>query len=364
MKKESLSALADICIIAAVIAVGVKLLLGSVLSVLIPFASAYIVARAVYRPASFLSERSKIPIGIVSAVMVALLIALICGAVWLGLLKLMNEAAELLDRFADGGNGIAGAISSVLSKTESITSLIPSFSELGENKELSRICKGIDEFVHSSVNDFLKKISTDIGDFIASVIKSLPEIFLHIFVTVIASVYICSRMEGVNAFLIGLIPKAYRKRVLDFKARAYAALKAYFKGYSLIYLITFSELWLGFTLMHKRNGFILALLIATVDILPVFGVGIVLVPWALAELTAGNMGVFASLISLYAVITLVRQLAEPRIIGRSIGLDPLITLIAIFTGYKLFGVLGMILLPIAAVALIGGNKINSDEKCD
>ena len=64
------------------------------------------------------------------------------------------------------------------------------------------------------------------------------------------------------------------------------------------------------------------------------------------------------------IITAVRQLAEPKIIGKSIGLDPLLTLIAMFVGYKLFGVFGMIFLPIVAVAIAGGKNLDSGEKSE
>lgn len=364
MNRERLSDIANICIIVASAVLFGWLILGSLVGAFLPFVAAYIIALIVRRPAAFISRKSGIPIGVISAVLVCAFIVGICAAGWLCLVKLMNEAALFLERFASGGNGIAGAIGDIISKTKSVTSLIPALEKLDRSEELTRICKGIDDFVHTSVNDFLKKISSDIGDFFAAVLRSLPEIFLYVLVTLIASVYICSGMDRVNSLLIGFVPKRYRAHVINLKARICAALKAYFNGYSLIYLITFAELWLGFSVMRKRNGLILALIIAAVDILPVFGVGIVLVPWSLAELTAGNTETFATLAVLYVIITAVRQLAEPKIIGKSIGLDPLLTLIAMFVGYKLFGVFGMIFLPIVAVAIAGGKKLDSGEKSE
>ena len=143
-----------------------------------------------------------------------------------------------------------------------------------------------------------------------------------------------------------------------------SGLKSYIKAFSLIYLITFAELWFGFTVMRQKNGFILALLIAAVDMLPVFGVGVVLLPWGLAALTLGNTRKFMYLVILYILITVVRQFAEPKIIGKSIGLNPLVTLFSVFSGYKLFGVLGMIITPIAVAALFSGKVKNADERKD
>jgi len=364
MKKESVSLLADACVIAVTAALAVRLFFGSVLSVLLPFALAYAVARVIHRPAEFISKKSKIPVGIVSTVMVAAVIIALCAAVWVGLNKLMTAAGGLLGRFAGEENGIGNALEAILSRVESITSVIPAFDGLRKNETLSRVCNEIDEFVHSSAREFLEGMSNDIGNFVGTVIKALPETFLYILVTIIASVYICSQMKEINGFLLSLIPKKHREKFTGVWKNIISALKAYLKAYSLIYLITFAELLFGFALMRMRNGFILALIIAIVDILPVFGVGAVLLPWALTELTVGNARMFANLLILYLVITAVRQFAEPKIVGRSIGLNPLVTLLAMFSGYKLFGVLGMVGAPIAAVALFAGRKYNSGEKSD
>lgn len=367
MKREFVSFIADVCIIAAVLAVFVKLLLGSVVSVLLPFLIAYPAARLIRKPAYRFSKRTGIPIGLVSAVMLASLIFALCALLWIALNRLMTEAGELLARFAESDSGVGDALSNLLSRMRSVSSMIPALDRLKESEELSSVCTRIDELVHGSVNNFLEGLSNDIGNFIRGVIKALPETFLYILVTIIAAVYICSQMDTADRFLIGLIPEKYRDGVKKTWGNVISALKGYFKAYSVIYLITFAELFLGFSLMRMRSAFTLALITATVDILPVFGVGAVLLPWALFELLLGHGGVCAGLIVLYVLITVVRQISEPKIIGKSLGVSPLVALFTVFAGYKLFGVLGMILSPVAAVALFSGRgekKDKSDEKSD
>lgn len=118
-----------------------------------------------------------------------------------------------------------------------------------------------------------------------------------------------------------------------------------------MFLLTFGELFLGLLLLRERYAFLLAFLIALMDILPVLGVGTALLPWAIFRLLGGNTWGGVGLILLYAVITVVRQITEPHLVGKSIGLHPLVTLFAFFAGMKLFGFAGIFLGPIAALLI-------------
>ena len=102
---------------------------------------------------------------------------------------------------------------------------------------------------------------------------------------------------------------------------------------------------------RRQSGIDQELIIAAVDILPIFGAGTVLIPWAAIELFFGNNGTFTSLLILYAVVTIIRQIAEPKIVGASLGINPLLTLFFMFAGYNFLGFFGMIAVPTAAVVI-------------
>ena len=114
-------------------------------------------------------------------------------------------------------------------------------------------------------------------------------------------------------------------------------------------LITFSILLIGFLILKIPYALLLALLSAIVDMLPVLGVGTVLIPWAAVLLLQKNYYLGFALLILYAVCVLVRQVAEPKLIGKSLGLHPVLTLFATYVGFELFGVIGMLLAPFLAL---------------
>ena len=102
-------------------------------------------------------------------------------------------------------------------------------------------------------------------------------------------------------------------------------------------------------LLRQRYALLLAALIAAVDALPVFGVGTVLLPWAAVALLRGETAAGLGLLLTYGAASLTRTALEPRFLGRQIGLSPLLTLASMYAGFRLYGILGMILLPVAVI---------------
>ena len=134
---------------------------------------------------------------------------------------------------------------------------------------------------------------------------------------------------------------------------------SWFRAYLLILGLTFFELFIGFSMLGVSYSFLSALGVALVDILPMFGAGAVLVPWAAVMLITGDQFMGVGLLVLWAIVSVVRQFAEPRIIGRSFGVSPILTLLAMYAGLRLFGIGGMITAP---AALMVGKALIFDVK--
>ena len=136
------------------------------------------------------------------------------------------------------------------------------------------------------------------------------------------------------------------------------------RSYAIIMLLTFAELFVGLIIIGNKNAIVIAFLISLFDVLPVLGTGMIMIPWGIIELLRGNIGYGAGLIVIWAVVTVVRNVIEPRIVGRQVGLHPLFTLIAMFVGTKLFGFLGLILLPVGLSIVLSvlrdRNQLTSD----
>ena len=127
-------------------------------------------------------------------------------------------------------------------------------------------------------------------------------------------------------------------------------------SYLLLMLLTFAMMLAGLLILGVRYALVIALVIAAVDILPVLGIGIILLPWGFLEIILGNAGLGIGLLVLFALATVVRQIAEPKIVGKGLGIHPLLSLFLIYAGYSLFGFFGMVLLPMVGAVLISGEK--------
>ena len=124
------------------------------------------------------------------------------------------------------------------------------------------------------------------------------------------------------------------------------AAAGYVKAYAMLWLITFSVLFLGFIILGVEYATTLAIVIALLDMLPVIGTGTVLIPWGIVCIAGGGYRRGIGILVLFACVTVIREIAEAKVIGRCIGMHPLLTLAAMYAGYRLLGVAGILLLPL------------------
>lgn len=174
----------------------------------------------------------------------------------------------------------------------------------------------------------------------------LPESILFVVLTLMGTFYMCADKERIFGYLRSLLPDKYKARTNLFRASILRAVLGQIRAALIMLLVTFLELSAGFLLMGMDYAILLALVIALLDALPVIGAGLFLIPMALYGIIVGNtmLAVGAGLIYLTTII--VRQLLEPRIIGRQLGLYPLATMMAMYAGLKAMGFLGMLLGPL------------------
>lgn len=178
---------------------------------------------------------------------------------------------------------------------------------------------------------------------------SIPQAFVFILTTIMAAYFLSSGRPSISGFIRRQLPDSWHDRLNIFKKAILSALSGYLKAALILMAITFSVLYAGFCFMHLDYPLLLAFLISAVDALPVVGTGVVLLPWALCAYITGNVPLGSSIIIIYALVLVIRQLTEPRIVGKQIGLHPLVTLAAMYAGYQLDGVMGLITGPVAVL---------------
>ena len=196
---------------------------------------------------------------------------------------------------------------------------------------------------------------TRLPQLVGALFGRLPGILLFVCVTLIASVYFALDLEKINGAVLSLFPPKWADRLKRIKAGMMKTGFAYLRAYLLLMGLTFVMLLVAFWLAPIPYALLLSFLFALVDVLPVLGVGTMLVPWGLFCLLFGQTGRGVILLVLYAVILVVRQFAEPKIVGARLGIPPLMTLVYLYAGVVIFGFWGILLGPILG-ALLHSNR--------
>ena len=181
----------------------------------------------------------------------------------------------------------------------------------------------------------------------SGLVGKLPGILLFLATTVLAVYFTALSYPDIAAFIRRQIPGRWQGTLSAAASTLRSTFWKWLKAESLLCFITFCLLLAGFWYLRIDYALLTAVLVALVDALPVLGAGTVLVPWAIYHLLLGSLPRGVALLALYAIILLVRSLMEPRIMAAQAGLSPLSALLAMYLGYRLFGVWGMLLLPVA-----------------
>lgn len=200
-------------------------------------------------------------------------------------------------------------------------------------------------------------LSEKLLGFLAGLARRSPDLLLFTATSAIGIYFFSAAYRDIMDFVQRQLPH----RVLHKARHAWASLRGACAGYLrvqiILLVITLVELWLLFLVLKLKNALLLSVVIALVDALPVLGAGTVLLPWALYCLIMGNTAQAIGLLTGYAIITAVRNIIQAKLVGDQLGLHPVVSLICIYVGWKLAGLPGMIILPIAAVVLQQLNDI-------
>ena len=188
--------------------------------------------------------------------------------------------------------------------------------------------------------------------FAGSLLSRLPDSALGLGTGVISAFLISAKLPRMRRWLLKRIPKERLRMLLAAVKRIKATLLGWLTAQAKLMAVTLALLVLGFRLLRIENGLFWALGVALVDAFPVLGTGTVLLPWSFLAFVQQDIPRSVGLLGLYATITLTRSILEPKLVGRHLGLDPLAALMALYAGYRLFGLTGMILAPMLTVTAL------------
>lgn len=336
MNKEKLEYI--VFLLLGIIAAGVIvfMLMGYILPLLLPFIIAWASACAVRAPADKLSKITKISPRLIRPMLAIGSLALLIGLVALLVYGLLDFVSRALSEIAEGGE-----LYIFLSGLSS-----PSLPFID-----GRVPSGVADSIREALGEVLSSILALLGRMITSVISFLPKALVFIVITLISLIYFSVDLEKINGFIKGILPRRISNVIVSLKVKLFNIAGKYVKSYLQIMLITFGIMLAGLFVLGIGDAFIIAAVLAILDLLPVLGVGVVLVPWSAFAFAIGKSGLGIGLAVLFVIYTLVRELLEPKILGKSLDIHPIVTLISLYAGFALFGILGLILLPIVAVLI-------------
>lgn len=197
------------------------------------------------------------------------------------------------------------------------------------------------------VEGVAKRVSTAL----TKVITWVPDGAMGIGTALLSAFFISARLPQFKKAIRERLPESWKEKYIPNMKKAGKAVTGWLKAQLRLSGITYLIVALGFVILRIPNSFLWALVVAVVDAVPILGTGTVLVPWGIIYLFQGRVIPGVGMLLLCGVAILTRTVLEPRLVGKQLGLDPLVTLLALYLGYRFWGILGLILAPILATVI-------------
>ncbi|MDY5948767.1 MAG: AI-2E family transporter [Oscillospiraceae bacterium] len=341
-----------------------------------PFVFAFLIAMILQRPVRAISKKTHIKKGIVAAVAVLLILAVIISLIVLVGYRVTVEFKGLgqyiMEKFNDLPNLIKSCENWILEKIRFLPDSIEKTVADAVSGTIDKLLVvtqeesaelGAQAQRPSSGGFDFSVLATPLGGLLSSA-KQIPGILTAILISIIACFFITCDYDGVTNMIKKNVSEEHEIALVRTKRLLGDIMGKMCKSYVTIIFITFCEISIGLNILKLigvyNSGYIVAISMCTaiVDIMPVLGTGTIMIPWALISFFTGNTGLGIGLAVMYALITVIRQILEPRLVAMNVGLPPIMTLAGMYIGLQLFGVIGIFILPITFVLV---KALNDEE---
>ena len=308
------------------------------LPVLFPFLVAFTISIILRHPVDFISKHLKINRKFVGVLLLLLLYGSISFVFIFFGTKLFRYIGELFQKLPEiYTTNIEPALNIIIYKIQDI---IP---ELNVVLDLENISKYIMNIINS--------ISLSAVNLIASIATKIPSFLVKFIFAIIASFLCTLDYYKVTGFIMRQFPERVQEIIINVKQNIFGTIVKFLKAYSILMFVTFIQLSIGLTIFNIPNAITLAVIFSMLDVLPAIGVGGLFIPWSIIEFIKGNYDLAIGLLVIYGIISIVRSILEPKVIGKQIGLNPLITLTSMFLGAEILGFFGIFIFPIIATII-------------
>ena len=333
---------------------------------ILPILCAVVVAMILQKPVNFICKKTPLKRGLVSALTVIFAFLVIVSGLVLILIWVGSEFKGFFQYIMIELEDIPALIHKIEGYIGNAVGFLPEKLETAVmefvSEKLATLTSPTTTPSEPSQSIDLSMLSTPLKG-IWNTAKQIPTTLVSIVVAIIACCFMTADFATVKKLVLGFFQPDTRSKIIRAKRLLFPSLGKMAKAYAIIITITFCELSLGLfllTLMGIYDSgyiFVIAILTAIIDIVPVLGTGTVLIPWAVISLLNGNYPMAIGLIVMYACITVIRQIIEPKLVAAQLGIPAFLTIVSMFIGSQIFGVLGIFILPITIVML----KLLNDE---
>lgn len=368
------SAIINVLYFAMLIAIGV-FIVRYALGVCLPFVIAFVFAAILQKPKNFLVKKTFLKNGAASGFCVLLAIVLAVALVSLIGVRAFEEIRDFVKYIMTKLQSADVVVDNIEAWLMNLINSLPEFIKKTLNESVADLFTSVREYIAGESSKLTEQIGSGLSSNfnlswitgplsgVISTAKQLPSILVAVLISIIACCFMTSEYDGVKHFIKNQFPEHRRNDLSRAKVLLTSSLGKMAKAYVLIMFVTFIEVAVGLTVLKilklYSSSYIMVIAAGTavVDILPIFGTGTVMIPWAAYSLITGDFGFGIGLIVIYIVISVVRQIIEPKLVAGQLGLSPIVTIIALYLGLKVFGVLGMFVTPILVIML----KLLNDE---
>lgn len=319
------------------------------LPMLSPFVTAFLIAYMLKGPIAYISSKTRLNWNISAFLLVflfyctiGLLLSLLSIRVFSSSRILIGNLPEIYALYIEPV--LIGVFDSVeQSFLRMDIPLLSSFDQL----------KG--QFVQSA-GQTVSNLSMEAMGFLSGLASSLPGFFIKLLLMIISTFFIAADYKKLTGFCLDQLDGKAKDIFLQIKEYVAGTLFVCIRAYALIMSITFVELAVGLTVIGVEHSVLIAFLISLFDVLPVLGTGGIMIPWMILTALQGSYGLAIGLLAVYLIITVIRNILEPKVVGSQIGLHPVVTLASMFVGMQLLGILGLFGFPIGLSLLCHLNE--------
>lgn len=309
----------------------------------LPLAIAYLLSRLIQKPVAFLQQKCRLPRNMAAFLCTILAAGILGLSVYFVLSRLFMEALALFQ-------ALPIYLEDLPQKLEQANQAL---GQWAARWHLSFIDPALLSF--ETLLAQIKPPSVDVTQILStlgSAATGLPSALLTLAFILLGTYFMSGEQHRISGFLARCLGEKGTQLCRQLRSFLYESMGKWLRAQCILICITFCELSVGFFLLKLPYAGLLALLTALIDALPILGAGTVLLPWAFFSLLLGQKGLALGLGLLYAVMLLVRSLLEPRIVGAQLGLDPFVTLLCIYFGFRIAGLAGMFILPVVVLTAL------------